>query len=200
MAWISGAVEGTSDELVLRRLVEARGGDVTRVHVQHGKAGVRRALPGYNQAARHARWLVLVDLDRDFPCAPALVADWLPTASRYMCLRVVVRKVEAWLLADAERAASFLRVPVRAVPVDPDALADPKQSLVQLAERSRSRAIRSDMCPRPGSGRNVGPAYTSRIMEFVAHEQLPWRPDVAAVRSPSLSRCLARLDELLQAP
>ena len=197
MAYISGAVEGISDDAVLRRVVAARGAMVHRVQVQGGKASLRRALPGYNAAAQGDPWLVFVDLDQDFQCPAALVTDWLPAPSTYMRFRVVVRKVEAWLLADRERFVSFFSVPALAVPDQPDDLPDPKEALLSAVSRSRRSAIRVDMLPRPGSGRKVGAAYASRLIEFASDSSQGWRPTVAARRSPSLSRCLTRLDSLI---
>ncbi len=199
MAYISGAVEGMPDEAVLRRIVIARRAEVHRIQVQRGKANLRRALPGYNAAAQGDPWLVLVDLDRDFDCAAALVADWLPAPSAYMRLRVVVREIEAWLLADRERFARFFSVPISAVPDRPDELPDPKATLLSAIRRSRRRAIQVDMLPRPNSGRQVGAAYTSRLIEFASDNDRGWRPQVAARRSPSLSSCLTRLDSLIAA-
>jgi hypothetical protein len=197
VAYISGAVEGISDEAVLRRVVTGRGAVVHRVQVQRGKANLRRALPGYNAAAQGDPWLVLVDLDQDFDCAAALVTDWLPAPSTYMRFRVVVREIEAWLLADRERFTSFFAVPASAVPDQPDELPDPKLTLLAAVTRSRRKAIRVDMLPRPGSGRHVGAAYTSRLIEFASDSDQGWRPDVAADRSPSLSSCLTRLESLI---
>ena len=197
MAYISGAVEGISDEAVLRRVVIARGAVVHRVQVQRGKANLRRALPGYNAAAQGDPWLVLVDLDQDFDCAAALVTDWLPAPSMYMRFRVVVREIEAWLLADRERFTSFFSVPASAVPDQPDQVPDPKSTLLAAVTRSRRKAIRADMLPRPGSGRQVGAAYTSRLIEFASESNEGWRPEVAADRSPSLSSCLTRLESLI---
>lgn len=196
MIYISGAVEGISDEAVLRRIVVARGGDVHRVQVQLGKANLRRALPGYNAAAQRDPWLVMVDLDQDFDCPPALVSDWLPAPARYMRFRVVVRQVEAWLLADCQRFAAFFSVPASAIPDMPDALPDAKRALLAAIDRSRRSAVRTDMLPRRGSGRQVGAAYSSWLIEFVTNAS-GWRPDAAAERSPSLARCLKRLDSLI---
>lgn len=70
----------------------------------------------------------------------------------------------------------------------------PKQALVNLARTSRRRAIRDDMVPREGSGRAVGPGYTSRIIEFVSNH---WRPEQAAHVSDSLRRAIARLEILV---
>lgn len=198
--YVSGAVEGPSDELVLRRIVESRGAIVHRVQVQNGKLNLRRALPGYNAAARRGVWLVLVDLDQDFVCPGALVADWLPEPSAYMRLRVVVRQIEAWLLADADRFARFFSVRPGAMPAHPDTLPDAKAAVLQLVSKSGRAAVRQDMTPRRGSGRRVGPAYVSRLIEFVSHPSEGWRLDVAATRSPSLAKCLARLDEIMNNP
>lgn len=195
--YVSGAVEGPSDEAVLRRVVDHAGGLVHRVQVQNGKANLRRALPGYNAAAQWSGWVVLVDLDHDFACPGALTADWLPTQSPFMRFRVVVREIEAWLLADAERFAQFFAVRRTAIPKAPESLSDPKAALVGLAAASRKSAIRADMIPRPGSGRHVGPAYTSRLIEFASHSSQGWRPDIAATSAPSLARCLTRLAHLV---
>jgi hypothetical protein len=114
-----------------------------------------------------------------------------------MRFRVVVREIEAWLLADHDRFTSFFSVPASAVPDQPDQLPDPKATLLATVARSRRKAIRMDMLPRPGSGREVGAAYTSRLIEFAGDGDQGWRPNVAALRSPSLSSCLTRLESLI---
>ncbi len=151
----------------------------------------------YNNAAHYWPWVVLVDLDQDFDCAPPMLSEWLPKPARLMRLRVAVRAVEAWLLADRESMSSFLRVPIGRIPEDPDSVSDPKRLIVTLARRSRRRDIREDMVPRDGSGRSVGPAYTSRLFEFITTR---WRPDEAAPRSESLRRSQQRIAELVATP
>jgi hypothetical protein len=199
VTYVSVAVEGISDEAVLRRLVTGRNAQVCRVQVQHGKPNLRRALPGYNAATQRSPWVVLVDLDQDFECPAALIRDWLPAPSRHMCLRVAVRQIESWLLGDIERFARCFRVPQASVPRHPDDLSDAKDSLLALVAQSRRRDVREDMLPRPRSGRRVGRAYTSRLIEFASDVERGWRPEVAAQHSPSLARCLKRLDALIQA-
>lgn len=195
--YISGAVEGRSDGLALRRLVATCGGKVHAVYGQDGKANLRKRISGFNAAARQRPWLVLVDLDRDYPCAGALVSDWLPEPSALMRLRVVVRQLESWVLADHQRFAEWFRVRESTIPVEPDGLDDAREALLHLVAGSRKRALREDMLPREGSGRKIGPAYTSRIEEFLSDSERGWRPRVAARRSPSLASCLARLSELV---
>lgn len=145
-------------------------------------------LSNYNMAARRSPFAVLVDFEVEPGCVGAFVRRHLPEASQYMRFRVAVRAVEAWLLADSSNLASFLRVRPERVPADPDALPRPKGSMVNLARRSVSSAIRRDMVPRDGSGATEGPAYASRLQEFALEH---WAIDRAIERSGSLRRSIA---------
>jgi len=164
---IMAAVEGTVDEAVVQRLIEHIGAVIGPVYGRRGKDHLRKSLGGYNQAARFAPWLVLMDLNSDAECAPALRAALLSVEAPMMRLRIAVREVEAWLLADRERFATFLGVAAGGLPVSPEAEPDPKHSVVVVARRSKRRALRGDIVPRPGSGRREGPGYASRMIEFV---------------------------------
>lgn len=192
---IQGAVEGDLDAAVLSRLAREVGARPSAIYGRTGKAALLRSLSGYNRAAARGPWVALLDLDSESECVPDYAARCLPQPAATMVFRVIVREVEAWLMADAEALARFLSVPEGRVPRDPEALLDPKETLVNLARRSRRRAITDDMVPRPTSGRPIGPAYTSRMVEFVDES---WRPRVAAGRSPGLDRCLTRMTELVQ--
>lgn len=192
---LSGAVEGLLDEAILRRLVEQEGATLKPPYGKTGKSNLRKQINGYNQAAHYSPWVVLVDLDRDNDCAPDLKTEWLPESAPHMCFRVAVRAVEAWLLADRESLAKFLSVSISRLPLHPETLDNPKHDMIELAGRSRRRGIRESMVPRPGSGRKVGSAYTSQMIEFV---QTRWRPEVAAHRSDSLRRCLERIHGLIR--
>jgi hypothetical protein len=103
------------------------------VYGRKGKRFLLQSINGYNNAARYAPWIVLVDLDRDCDCAPPCVQKWLATPSARMCFRVAVRAIEAWLLADRERLAQLLGVSVAWLPTNPDYLEDPKRELIDLA-------------------------------------------------------------------
>lgn len=195
---ISGAVEGLADEAVFRRLVEHIGAMPGPVHGKNGKHFLRQRLNGYNQAAHRAPWVVLVDLNHDADCAPPLRSSWLPRPAPNICFRVAVREIEAWLLADRDRFSAFFSIAASRIPANPEAEPEPKRRVVELARWSRRRAIREDMVPRPGSGRVVGPAYASRLIEFVADVADGWRPHVAARSSDSLDRCLRCLWRLVK--
>lgn len=196
---ISGAVEGIVDEAVFRRIVRGVRAEPGPVYGKTGKRQLLDRLPGYNNAARFSPWLVLVDLDHDADCTPPFKAVTLPAPAAQMCFRVAVREIEAWLLADHERIAEFLDVGRGLLPRDPEREADPKRVVVNLARRSRSRDISRDLVPRVGSGRSEGPAYASRLIEFVSDQRHGWRPTVAARSSDSLARCLRSVRRLVRA-
>ena len=194
---ISSAVEGIVDEAVVKRLIVEAGGEIGSIYGKRGKPLLKQRINGYNNAAHHHPWVVLVDLNHEADCPPPLKAIWLPNPGPLMCFRIAVREIEAWLLADRERFASFFRVSLPDIPAAPELLDDPKNAVIELSRRSRSRDIRLDMVPRPGSGRKIGPAYVSRFIEFVSDPQRGWRPERAAQASESLRRCSARLQELV---
>jgi len=181
------------DEAVLRRIVTGAGGKWSLVYGNRGKQRLKSGIDGFNRAAERVPWVVLVDLDDDFDCAPPLVQAWLPEPGPLMCFRVAVRAVEAWLLADRARMAAFLGVSEALVPMDPEALPDPKGAIVGLARRSRRRQVREDLVPRPASGRRVGPAYTARLIGFAQDPDDGWRPEVAAGAADSLARAMRRI-------
>lgn len=191
-----GAVEGSVDEAVLRRIMDHTGLAPGTIYGKAGKAHLIGRLSGYLNAARFAPWVILIDLDGDAACAPPFRQSLVPTIPERLCLRIAVRAVEAWLLADSERIARFLRIRIAEVPLDPEGLAEPKRRMVEIAARSRSRAIREDMVARPGSGRMTGPAYPSRLLEFIGDPTNGWRPEVAVARAKSLERALACMRRL----
>jgi hypothetical protein len=191
-------VEGYLDEAVLHQVVRYAGLSLANVYGREGKSSLLKSVRGYNAAANHAPWVVLVDLDMDCDCAPPCARIWLPEPAPHMCFRVVVRAIEAWLLADRDRIADFLAVRHNLVPADPDTIGDPKRALVELARRSRRRSLRTDLVPREGSGRFVGPLYTARMIEFVNDQAAGWRVDHAVRVSQSLKRCVDSLSQLAE--
>lgn len=195
---LSVAVEGDLDEIVVSRLIRLTGGVPGHVYGKKGKAFLLQKLTAYNNAARYSPWLVVVDLDQDADCAPPFALKYLPDPSRSMIFRIAVREIESWIMADRESLAEFLGVKSSWIPGEPEKEEHPKRRMVDIARRSRRKAIREDMVPRPGSGRTVGPAYSSRMMEFIMDPKNGWRPEVAAELSESLFRCLVRLKDFLK--
>jgi len=193
---ITVLVEGITDEAVVCRLLEYVGLTCGTVYGKRGRNYILNRLSKYNQAARFAPWLVVVDLEQDQRCAPDFVRDVLPNPTSGMRFRIAVRAIESWLMSDGERLAAFLSIPVARIPTNPDAETEPKTTLINLARRSRSRTVREDIVPRQGSGSRVGPGYSKRIIEFVKTTEKSWRPEVAIKHSDSLRRCTKALQTL----
>lgn len=187
-------VEGVLEAPAARRLLDAAGWDHTGVEplVQGGSVAFWENAPRYNEAAKHVGPVLgLTDLDTH-PCASGLIGERLRAACHpSFLLRIAVRELESWLLADAPAWARYLGVSEALVPSRPDVLEDPKQSLVNLVRRSRKRGIREDIVPEAGRPGPVGPGYTPRMSEFIARH---WVPERAAQRSPSLARALSALE------
>lgn len=185
------AGEGTLDLAVAEIILNRFGHEVSAAFDKRGKDNLDSRLSGYLNASRISPWLVLRDLDTD-DCAPTVLNRIAPNIGQFpnMHLRICVRSVEAWLLADSQAFAQFLGVRIAAVPQDPDDLAYPKTTLVQIAAGSRRRNLRDGIVPRPQSGRAVGPEYNSIMTEFVlAH----WNVERAIGQSPSLDRAVNRI-------
>ncbi len=101
MVEINIVVEGLTDIAVARRLCGEAGMRVSRVFPMRGKSQFDRKLHNYNKAAYYqTNWLVLRDLDQDATCAPTLRVKKFKNIAPGMLLRIPVRAVEAWLLAD----------------------------------------------------------------------------------------------------
>ena len=168
--------------------------DPYRVIITGGKIKFDARLCNYNQAARHGAWLALRDSDHDAGDCPATRRCTLLTVpqSPALCLRLAVRTVEAWLLADAEAFAEHFSVSGAKVPREPESLDHPKEALVNACRSSRRRDVRAAMVPPPRTS-GTGPEYTTFISRYCREV---WRPDTAAFAAPSLRRTLAEIDRL----
>jgi hypothetical protein len=186
------AIEDELSEAVLRRLLNNTDKGYA-VGVAYGRTGfgyLRKTIPGWNRAARGRPFVVLTDLD-SHDCAPVLIRDWLREPQHpNPVLRVAVREVEAWLLADRTNLARYLGVPERQMPSEPDSLLDPKGFLISLAARSRSKVIKTRIAPRTGSTAKQGPDYNAALSKFV---RSAWDIERASSCSASLARSVAAL-------
>ena len=188
------AVEGAIDLAVAERLLAFVGLQARPLGRRNGREHVLAQIDQYNRAARFEPWLVIVDLDRD-PCAPALVRQWLPNPSDGMTFRIAARAIESWLIADPE-LARWLKVPRRALALDPDEIPDPKRWLIEVVRNHcRNRDIRSAMLPRSNRG-GIGPEYNATMIDFVRSR---WQLEAASERSDSLRRAIDSLSRIHQA-
>ncbi|MBI5961456.1 MAG: hypothetical protein HY866_22140 [Chloroflexi bacterium] len=193
---VNVVVEGITDAAVARRLLGYVGLPCGTVYIKDGKANVLKAVTNYNQSARLFPWFIIVDLDQKPDCAPDLITTHLPAPNPGMRLRVAVHATESWLLADARNLATYLQVPIKKFPGNPDLVKNPKITLVNLARISKQKDIREDMVLPEGRPGTVGPGYSSRVIEFVSLSEAGWRPEVAIQYSDSLRRCVDALRTL----
>lgn len=187
---ISVVIEGPSDEGAVRAICRSAGLHVSDTFGRKGRKYIEKNISNFNEAAKHSPWFILIDLDKPGKCAGELRRELLHVEHESLIFRIAVVELEAWLLADRENAARFLGVSQARITRSPEGLEHPKEHLLALASRSRSRVIREGLVPRPGSGAQLGREYVTMINEFASSL---WRPDVASEAAPSLARCLAHL-------
>jgi hypothetical protein len=168
---------------------------VVRSDVEGGRGNVQRKLKAYAALARTLPVVVCVDLDSD-ECPPSLLKSWEPHFSRApaLLLRIAVREVESWVLADRKRFAQFIDAQSDDITNNPDSLDDPKRYLLELTRATAKPELKNDLLPRNFNKHpRIGPAYNLRMCEFV---QKKWRPHVAAERSESLARAVAAMTSI----
>jgi hypothetical protein len=196
MVTIHIATEDELSEAVALKLVARVPGLEHGLLLRRGGNGyLRSRMPQWSDLARRQPVLVLTDLDT-LTCPSALIGSWLGgrLPSTGLLLRVAVRTIEAWLLADEAAATALLGQRASAgLPRDPDGILDPKSLLVRLASRA-PRDVRLDICPARGVPARQGLGYNARLSGFVRDS---WDPERAAIRSDSLRRAMVRIGEVV---
>jgi hypothetical protein len=161
----------------------------------HGFGKIKKNIAAYNLAALHGHYFVLTDLDTAHECAPDLISQWLPhERSPQLIFRVAVHEVESWFLADRESFASFFSVNKALLPLSSDTLPDPKQTVFNLARKSRTRRIREAIPPIDEYAR-IGPGYNLEFCDFIQNH---WNIEKAKQSSPSLDKAMAALEKIAQ--
>ena len=190
------AVEGSTDVPVAEKLIALVECESRVVSASGGSSVIDGKLPRWTKASNMQPMLVLRDWDQadDAACAPELVASLLGKACpSNVALRIVVRSVESWLMADYDAATSFFRTAL--IPKDPDSVERPKLALVSACRKSAIKAIRDGMTPRNASSGAVGIDYANLVREFAENH---WDPQRASANSPSLARAISRLKQLVE--
>ena len=144
----------------------------------------------FNKAGEHQLVLGLADLEQASCASAALEALGQPRSNGFK-LRLAVRMIESWVMADRESFAAYLGVRVAQVPREPDLLEHPKRAVVDLARSSRKRLVRDAVVPS-GSGL-VGAEYMPFMTTFVGSR---WEVERARPNSPSLERACRRWLEI----
>ena len=159
-----------------------------------GNGYLRSRLANFCQMARLNPMLVITDLDK-WTCPAVLCAEWLgrTTQPEKLLLRVAVREIEAWLLADHEAMGALLGQAVASrLPMLPEAIENLKEFLLGLAARA-PRDVRADLCAEAGAVARQALGYNARLSTFVREI---WHPERASSRSDSLRRARERIRQL----
>ncbi len=144
-----------------------------------------------NVLAAHMPVLMIADGDQN-PCVVAQRNAWLPAdPHENLILRLAVRETESWVLADYTAWSEFAELNAAKIPVSPDELQDPKQTLLNLLAKSKKRVLKEEMLPSKNSSSKVGLGYNVHMAAFV---RTAWSAVRAAERSDSLRRAIASLE------
>jgi hypothetical protein len=196
------AVEDDLSDAVARKLLDhvRRGFQVKARYPLPAFPHLRPELSGYgylrtnvrafNMAAAQTPHLLLTDLDIA-ACAPQLIQEWFGSSLHpNFLLRVAVREVETWLLADAANIAVFLRLTPNHIPASVETVANPKEEIVRLAGISTDSEVQQNLVPRPGSTAKTGRLFNRSLIGYVRDL---WDIDAAAANADSLARALRAL-------
>ena len=196
MVYITLVFEDELSEAVMNKLLRCFPGKyyINSSYSGHGFGYLKTNVRGFNQASIVNPHFMLTDLDT-CECPVALINDWInfPLNHNFI-FRIAVREVESWLLADIEGLSRFFNISVANFPRNPDKERDPKNTLIQLAKRSRKRSIKEDIVPINDNA-SIGPNYNGCLSEYVFKF---WDIENALLRSPSLRKAFDRLREFEQ--
>ena len=190
------ATEDALSEAVAERLIREADQRLC-VAVRMGRRGngyLKQKFAALLKTAKSVPVLMLTDLDR-IDCPPTLVDSWrgqnvLPEG---LIFRVVVREIEAWLLADRKGFARFSGTPLDKVPLKPETLIDPKQELLNLVRKYGKRELKNAILPGQNSSAKVGLGYNHTLVRFIS---AVWSVEKAAENAESLARAYRRIREL----
>lgn len=196
MKFVTLATEDALSEAIGKRLLIDAGYRIEPSPIlrKNGFGYLRSKMDSWCEMAKRKPVLLLTDLDTA-ACPIDLRAAWIgkrkPTEN--LMLRIAVREIEAWLLADHQALRTLIGSRGK-LPPDPDALPDPKQFLLRLVARQASREIREELVANAGAIASQGMGYNSRLSHLVA---TVWDPERAGTRSKSLQRTRNRIAELI---
>ena len=152
---------------------------------RNGSGYLKSKVESWRQLAGQQVVLLLTDLDQ-IDCPVALRNEWLGTrpVSDRLLLRIAVREIESWVLADHDAMRKLIGDRGK-LPPAPDELGDPKAFLLNMVRKYAPRDVKQDLLAERGAMASQGLGYNRRLVAWVKSD---WSPDRAAARSPSLLR------------
>jgi hypothetical protein len=164
--------------------------DTSRKKAERGSGYIKKKIQAFNNAATYSNFLIITDLDQN-ECAPVFIDELLGNnKNKGLFLRIAVREIESWIIADRKNFSSYFSISVDKVSKNPESIIDPKKYIFQLAKKSRPRIIRTGIPPSDATAR-LGPEYNEILVRFV-HER--WDFLEALQNSDSLRRFVMQFD------
>ncbi len=149
----------------------------------------------YNEISKNVNSPVIVFIDLDnTPCAPRLLADHpihnMQPPNKFQ-IRVAVREVESWLLADKQGMETYFGIPQNSIPHYPEQLDDPKQELLNLIKGKARAEFKREMLPKGKA--KIGSKYNKHLTDFI---NTVWDSTRACANANSLARAIERIKQL----
>jgi hypothetical protein len=164
--------------------------DTSRKKAERGSGYIKKKIQAFNNAATYSNFLIITDLDQN-ECAPVFIDELLGNnKNKGLFLRIAVREIESWIIADRKNFSSYFSISVDKVSKNPESIIDPKKYIFQLAKKSRSRIIRTGIPPSDATAR-LGPEYNEILVRFVNER---WDFLEALQNSDSLRRFVMQFD------
>lgn len=192
MKKISIASEDIISEVVLSKIVSK----ICSREIVHrlGRTGcgdLIKNISKYNQLAALHPVILMLDLDTR-NCADEYVSSICSKLKKEPGFHIVVpvTEIESWLLSDKETLSVCLGINEKIMPSEPDKLINPKQTIINLARKSKLRKIKNELPPSAGEKCSIGVSYNTLLCDYVNNF---WRVDVAKEYSPSLKKTVDML-------
>lgn len=184
---IAIATEDVLTEVVCERIASHLGIEISLRLRKGGSGYLRSRLDSFIQMSRVYPVLVVTDLDKKC-CAPTLIQEWIQGRKipEGFMLRVAVREIEAWLMADRQAFGEMMGAKINFCP---ESILDPKEKVLSLAARA-PRRVRDDLVAGKGAVASQGVGYNKRLCEFALSK---WCPVRASENSESLRRAIFKI-------
>ncbi len=158
-----------------------------------GRSPILAHINKYNQMSKISPVILFIDLDKD-ECAPSLMVNY-PIRDKQppnkLQVRIAVREVESWLLADKQGIEIYFGIPQNAIPHNPEELDDPKQELLNLIKGKSNADFKREMLP---NGKVIsGSEYNNYLTDFI---NTAWDSTRACANADSLDRAIKGIQQI----
>ncbi len=174
---------------VIRRLIDIYNPSL-RINVINklgSRSEIEKRIVIYNGSPEDVSYFIMIDLDSD-QCAPALINKLLPRGvNSNNIVRIAVRQIESWLLADSKNLSSYFGIKNSLIPNNTDMLSNSKNFLIEIAKQSNRSIIKCNIVPDSAGTAKQGPDYNYPLIIFILEK---WDPNAGMIKSDSLKKAI----------